>query len=393
MPPDGNQIDELLSALLDNELSGEELSYVKGILSSDAELQARLESMRALRGELRQLLRTPSVGSGFLDHRFAERVVAAAQKRAVQSGLAEDHHVRLAEHSAISHIARTKIFSRRVVYAVATAASIGAIWLSAIYFGSWSKSSGNSQIAQVPEQSVANTDVASLSETGRDGTGQVAFNPFPQGVESTPNNTTSIESQEGSLAANVLPGGISLLFVVDVSITRQAFEGGKLEELFSRTGIHVAGALQADRNLTEALQNALTIIPSDESAEALHQGFVFMVSAKAKSIDSVLSQIQLDRQSFPVWAYNMAYDTPSSRLLELLSKGQSSSPGQQLAVGIGLGGQGSASPMSFDVSLRRPKLVSAVNREALQLDSFVPPQSVFDESALSTVLFVLHVAD
>lgn len=85
--------EELLSAYLDNGLSGDELAFVEQLLQNDASAAAQLEKLRSLQGEVRAAMPTDArLGADFPD-----RVWAAVLAQADAENLPDTHPVRLAQ--------------------------------------------------------------------------------------------------------------------------------------------------------------------------------------------------------------------------------------------------------------------------------------------------------
>ena len=88
MSRNNNQFDcELISAYLDDALSGSERHQAEQMLASDDQAARYLEQLRATRECLR------SVASHGLTSSFAARVISQARDVAERQGLAADHHV------------------------------------------------------------------------------------------------------------------------------------------------------------------------------------------------------------------------------------------------------------------------------------------------------------
>lgn len=90
--------EQLLSAYLDDALSGDERVHVEQMLARDAAVRAELQQMQRLQAETRRALAIPPPGAGErkLDDQFADRVMQAAFAEARQADLPEGHPLRRA---------------------------------------------------------------------------------------------------------------------------------------------------------------------------------------------------------------------------------------------------------------------------------------------------------
>ncbi len=309
MPLEGEQLDELLSGFLDSRLSAEELKTVQDILRNDKSVHQRLDDLRMagrqLKGLQERLLADPSTPK--LPADFSARVIAQAQREALQAGLPEEHHVRLAEQEAIVSFSRGKQFAWRLPLTIASSAvSIAALVLLAIYLpGRFGADDPPAPAIGIPDPLATTT--SPVETAGPDETAA------PQ-VVVTPEAATAAEERYVSDPNFKILAAL----VVDIEITRDALENNVLGEVFAATNIAIESPILADPELKQALAETQMVVEPQEE-QAVSDSMIYFVRADSKSIDTALSAIYEDQVNFLDVRYNVVFDNPVTQLMNKIA--------------------------------------------------------------------------
>lgn len=311
-------IDELLSGFLDGELNADEVREFERAMSADATLPLKLEQLRQLSSDLRQVPRR-SLGPD-----FAARVVMAARREAgeLEAGEAE---------SAAPHVQTAKPATNdrgsSLWRTVGTLAALAATLLVAAFVANKFSSPGN-DVAQVPT-----VEPRALA-------GELAANPpvLPN-VASTDASAEKSESKNESFVRNdpnmrkraASQSGFGLLTIVEVEPTVAGWNNNAVVKVLRDAGIvwtnpvkvsdDVIGVLNETRSINQALPK------SDREQIAL-----VLVTASGRTVDKALRTILESTDIFPHVVLDMAFDLPGKDLCQKLVDAQELSGNDQQAM-------------------------------------------------------------
>ncbi len=295
MPENAENFEELLSAFLDGELSEDEFKQVQAELGRSEPLRRQLSELSDLSRELQGFYRNSSQArkAKAADNTLAARVIAEAQREAVQAGLPDDHHVRLAERAEIAIISEKKAvdwkkFARFGGWAAAVAA---AIFLAVFVPGFFREEVASDQ------QALAVTEDGVSDETS---TEQIVQSQRPQYV-------SEIDFQGG------------FVFVVDVELSAQARQNDALRKLLERAGLTNSEPIIGGFEIKKALSSSRSIIDPARDADA-SETRVYFVRGDFDAVAQVVDTIYADDQSFPRVAFDMAVDNPVAKLMETIAR-------------------------------------------------------------------------
>lgn len=378
-----NEFDrELLSARLDDALTGAELSRADQLLATNpgaAQYFARLRSTRE---------RLKSVPSSKLRSSLAARVLEQARAQALAEGLPSDHHVlRAAEHndslvaksvSAVladrpsdsidlsdlsdrtvadqvrvipsTHIAssaRTHWSSRRVAWA-ALAAAAAVIAGVAIVPRLTSVNQPQDTVAELAPQAAeaaphtANEpspiDSIAASDAGSVPYAATAENSLPTLDSQRPERRQGevAHVMRGSGAEDALKSDLAapsraldFMMIIDAVVSTEGWESGRFEQLLEELGIPIASPIVADQNLIQVLEETRVVVGSadaDRTAQQPRAALVY-VRAGGATLDRLFQAMHQDGPNFPQVVTDVSIDQ-GSRLHKLL-RGQSTGRQQQ----------------------------------------------------------------
>ena len=172
-------IDELLSAYLDDALSGDERLRVEQLLADDPKVSAEFDELKELRRSLRVLATAPA-SSYRLPDGFADRVVDFAVEQAKREGLDSDHPLLRIDSTRPSVLPiRGRSFGWRVAGVVAAVAASVALAMFSMSGNAPSNDPDANQVAGVevpPGESTVDPFVPPVIDPGI-GPGSIAPDP------------------------------------------------------------------------------------------------------------------------------------------------------------------------------------------------------------------------
>jgi negative regulator of sigma E activity len=278
-----NELEELLSGYLDNQLNEDELRVVQTALQ-DPVVQARYDDLSRMRADLKALAAVP-VRS--LPSDFAQRVLAAAKAQLP----VESPSVSLSQPSILSsgshtdHRGRTYKWVAAVVGIAATIAL--AFWIPQFLNRKTTPSieiaegiPPDSPIAEVPPQDNSTKPAPTMQYVGRD---------------------------------DLL---VQYILTVDVELSENSSIANSLMPLVQRHGIELIKGAKVEGEVKEALDKIRHTLPP---AEAPLPSRVYLFRAPLESLDTVLSTMMENSDTYPVVRFGMAFELPSDPLLDKLS--------------------------------------------------------------------------
>jgi hypothetical protein len=338
MPSPESDLEQLLSASLDGELTPEQQLELDQLFANDPELSRQRDELVALRGLVRQSLlsqRPQTLGRG-----FADRVIDAAIAKAEAEGVRSDHPlVRLAHgdgstdgRSAGNNAGR---FNWRYAGALATLAAS----LAFVAFlsnrprdlepsGSREVASGKGQLIQgiaseplddlngpapaAPKTKTSpkpSTEIAAASPT-----------PSPSPVPTNspvPNKPTPPAAADAMPAqvANIPPaGGVKLaaVMVVAFDLTEHGEDSMALDQALASEGISLGVRGELDDEMVDELVESKVIAAGDEPNVAEEPWNVYFVQAPATQISSFVDRLSRDEKSFDDFSWGIASDPDGS---------------------------------------------------------------------------------
>jgi anti-sigma factor RsiW len=326
-------IEELLSGFLDGELSEEERLQIEALLTAEPSVGARLESLRQLQADLRQ------VPQKRLSDDFSARVIEAARRQAIASQLPADHHVLVENRPSLpnSHGFFWTSPARFASTLAVMAASILLIAFLANQFlslgpgGEEVAISGAEAARKVESEQLLtgnpllDSQAAVHSQAASDS--DLAMNEQPTaGVPSVAELagdsrlSVPVRSSPGSKKA-MAQAGFQVLLVYDFKVTQAAWDANVLGTILENSGIHWTSPIFASEDVTRSLEETRSIVRSSSDREEVDEEDVAIVfvSASARALDQAIGEIWQRSKDFPFTALDMAFDRPDQDLLQKLS--------------------------------------------------------------------------
>jgi hypothetical protein len=280
----GNELEELLSGYLDNQLNEDELRVVQTALQ-DPVVQARYDDLCRMRDDLKALAAVP-VRS--LPSDFAQRVLAAAMAQLpVESASVSLSQPRVSSSgSHTDHRSQTYKWVAAVVGIAATVAL--AVW--------------------IPQ--FLNRKPTPSTEIAREGIppdSPIEIVP-PQDNSTKPAPTMQYVGRDDLLVQYIL--------TVDVELSENSSIANSLMPLVQQHGIELIKGAKVEGEVKEALDKIRHTLPP---AEAPLPSRVYLFRAPLESLDTVLSTMTENPDTYPVVRFGMAFELPSDPLLDKLS--------------------------------------------------------------------------
>lgn len=449
MPLEGDKLDEFLNGYLDGQLDGQELRLVQQTLAASPEARARLQELEVVSASLRDFFtqqdaaqqdrsasaevgnrrqgtvaspvanshsdgerqREPAPaassngrsgqGASSDDLRplkprttspdFAARVIAEAQRRAVQAGLPDNHHVRLAEQEAIVDLADghpQQAWGKILAVAAVAASLLLLLSAAALLTGD---GNGDASLA------VTSPDAAGGPIGGGDPTvtphnesvetGGPATNPFDSvaASEATDNRSEGPEPTGEALYVSELQAGqFEYVLVVNVLLSRTG--GAQLRGLLNDSGIPRDAPILVGPEVEETINEArMTVANRENTSDAM----IYLIRADVAQLGHLLEGIYADSDHFPEVAFDLAVDDPQGRLLEKIARstGQRFAVEKQFAAPIAIDAD-DLNGSSFPGWERPARLVSAEARTRGPAGLAAPMQ----EGNLNNVLLIVRSA-
>lgn len=338
MPSPESDLEQLLSASLDGELTPEQQRELDQVLANDAELARQRDELADLRGLVRQSLlsqRPQTLGRG-----FADRVIDAAIAKAEAEGVRSDHPlVRLAHRDGSTNGRSDGNTPGRFNWRHAGALATLAASLAFVAFlsnrprdrepsGSREVASGNGQVRQglLPQPPDANSPSADVPDTKTSPTPKTeiaAASPTPSPspvptnspVPNKPTPPTSAADAMPAQVANIPPaGGVKLaaVMVVAFDLTEHGEDSMALDHALAAEGISLGVPGKLDDEMVDELVESKVIAAGDEPDVAEEPWNVYFVQAPATQISSFVDRLSRDEKSFDDFSWGIASDPDGS---------------------------------------------------------------------------------
>lgn len=299
MPLEGEKLDELLSGFLDGQLGTEELKLIQEELGSRESVRKRLEDLRSLGADVKSAFSSSHASTPQLPTDFAARVIAEAQRKAVQTGLPDDHHVRLAAHAEIVQVSRGRQINWPKIGRIAgVVAATAAVLLLAIYLPTFFEGPSNNQLAVEPEVNSPGLD------NGDPQLVDVVEDPDP--VVLNPNYVSGMDFKN------------HMVFVVDIEMTKEALVRDELARILRDRGLLQSEPIVANEDLEKAIADTRMVVQPDD--EGVSDAVIYFMRADIKQIGAALDEIYFNRTDFPTVKFDAAFDNPTARLMEKVAR-------------------------------------------------------------------------
>lgn len=271
MSAESEQIDELLNAFLDGELSSEEAARVEKDLASDKELQDRFEKLQSTSNQLhgyfaaaKSNTREVDFVRGFLEAETASPVQVASKETATWQRVAVVWGLVAASIFAVSFLPQNATEQPRVPNALVQ------------------------QEPETPDASAAPPQVE-LNEAAP--TQYVSEMAFP---------------------------ALMYLLEVDIEVTEGAFEADVLKNIFGKHDIPIDTPLVVNDEIRGVIEKSRMRVKSPNSDEDGESALLYVVRAPINSLGSALDDVYRDEVSFPVVKFALGFDTPNVSLFKTL---------------------------------------------------------------------------
>lgn len=337
-------LDELLSAHLDDALSGDERARVEQMLSDDPAISQRFEQLQRNREAFRQaVFASPKLPDG-----FADTIVQAAIKQAQSDQMSADHPLQLAAHN--SRVRRQAAehsngsFSKPRLVAIVSGLAASALFVGFLV-QKYSGDQSDHQIAQSPVQRPIEESVAVVEPTEPvtkpdspeiaplvNPATRVAVAPSPPNdaeaiVTDVPNvepeatqpmlaeSDNSVKPPKAGDAAPpestpklVLAAPLNTLLVIAVTQT----ETGRNNDAFDQALAKVQIAVSEERLIDDKLARAVTKESDGKNLNGPTQRVV-LLEAPAKQLDLLVNRLVADRDGFTSVGFSLIsaeFDAP-----------------------------------------------------------------------------------
>ena len=362
-------IEELLSGFLDGELTAEELREFESALAADASLSRKLEQMRQIGNDLR------NVPKQKLAPDFASRVLAAARQQALTSDSQVPHYV--LREPTIQIDGRKAKWWRTISAVAALAASL----LFIVYISDWFSVSGESVVIVPPvDSNLMGADNQELHPAPDTPTLAGTEHQDETYVRNDPNVRKNIKDQLGFAVLTIMEIEPSMKGWNENEVGRVLQDAGILWSNPVNASDEVIGVLNETRSINQGLPK------SGEEQIAL-----VLVRANALKMDRALLRILNRVNDFPHVFMDMAFDLPGKELCQKLVDAQVSVANGQQAIAtpivVGSGVNGGLESLSQFSGARPTKYLAPTSRQSQQLGNAVSNE---EEDALSYVLLVIR---
>ena len=344
MPSPESDLEQLLSASLDGELTPEQHRELDQILANDPELARQRDELVALRGLVRQSLlsqRPQGLGRG-----FADRVIDAAIAKAEAEGVRSDHPlVRLAHRDAATDGRSDRNapdrnapdrFNWRHAGALATlAASIAFVAFLSNRLRDREPSAsrevalGKGQLIQgIASEPLDDPNgpapAAPKTKTSPKPTTEIAaaspipsLSPVPNKgpVPVKPTPPATVADAMPAQVANIPPaGGVKLaaVMVVAFDLTEHGEDSMALDQALASEGIRLGVPGELDDEMVDELVESKVIAAGDEPNATEEPWDVYFVQAPATQISSFVDRLSRDEKSFDDFSWGIASDPDGS---------------------------------------------------------------------------------
>ncbi|MEZ6135234.1 MAG: hypothetical protein R3C53_10020 [Pirellulaceae bacterium] len=343
MPREGNNLDErfheLLKAYIDGQLDATELAEAESALDKDPSLRHRLEQLRELSADVKRL--PAAAGTHTFAKDFSARIVAEAQRRAIESNLPNGHHVRRAMEDRSEQSPRRRQTGWRLPATVAGGlAALAALLLLTIYLPTLFNAP-DALIEPIAEQPDVQPELGPLEV-------EVAAVPT---ADATP-AVKYVSDADSKILYSL---------VMDMQVSRAALDNKYLESVFKDCGVRLEEPIVATKEINEVLTEARTIVRPED--EGLENAYIYFLHADTAAVGRLMQIFYDDLQNVPLLRFDFAFETPTNRLMQKIAEAS----GKRFAVNESV-----AAPLAIDSSLRpspfagisaQGKLVSSVERK------------------------------
>ncbi len=393
-----DQYDELLSSYFDGEATAEEKIAVEKLLESSPDAVARLQSLSEIRHSLKSIAKQ-SIGRD-----LSINVIAAARAGARQLNLPPDHHVLVAEGTRKAVLVPSTTLgnneSRRVAVVnwgparvIGVLGALAATIMLAIF-------SYRSILEPTADQFVANTD-GPVESLPVDHVPIVDLDALENKIASSTTQRETFPEKSAQTVGEILPvAPSSLLLVVDVSATSNAWNNNALGKILDEANIRTGSSVMADRSITDSLEKSFMIIKAPDNSTnhkaSSPRVAVLFVEAEGIALDRAISVIFSRAGDFPQASMNIAYQRTEVELFAKLRSGLSAQPLTQ--DGSKLATAGTALPIivrdvestnvdSIAQFSNSNRYVSSSNRAKSRS---MPPSSSQNQNLRSEAMFVVR---
>jgi negative regulator of sigma E activity len=401
--------EELLSGLIDGELSAAEREQLAGFMDSDPTLGALERQYRSLRSALE------SVPKSQLPSSFAEKVLAGASQRAQQMGADAPGWIPMPHAEPAQSYERphqtVPARSRRPLVLAASALLVAAASWAIIAFvlqpGSSQQGLLDPSIAKTPieapdqnptpgEELLKDTVPGDQESDEKGAIESIASNKIPEikpevavpapkaepspttpgpslvvadALPEVPNGISPEQLQQlQAMEAQLRSGqGLSFMLVVDVTLSPSAWNENRLAEILERHQIPMDDGVQLDDAALQKLLATKMIGWSADNRTDARQVAVVFARSRAISLDRAIQDMYQRVEDFPSFALDMAMDPQVDQALKWLKSlkqfDDTSPVARAMVTSKPSSGSRSLSPQ-FSVGTRAFKPVSIDRRRA-----------------------------
>ncbi len=347
MSPSNQDIDDLLSGMLDGVLTVEELTFLERELAKDPTLQARFDELTFLR---RSLLSGRNVAT--LGPNFAAAVTQAARVRARENGQVTPESKVLQEPESALKQGTLQVPQSRNHHGWLRWVYVGAVSIATcvvVLVFTFSRPDNGSMLSisklesNEPSSSEKNNkdlslaDAPLLHEIAKDIVEEMDNRPIAAEsiADAVPRNGNRDEIAEHRIAdsktvspkleADLIPKEKAIdstfgyfLYVLDVTVTQSAVESRALERILEKHQIIYTDDLAISDEQLAMLENS-KLAGGNSVATSEKMGVVFLRST-ARRLGSAINEIILQFQDFPEFAQNISTDRSATELVKQLSQ-------------------------------------------------------------------------
>ncbi|MEO1527055.1 MAG: zf-HC2 domain-containing protein [Planctomycetota bacterium] len=331
-------LDELLSAHLDGALSGDERARVEQMLESDSEVREKFEELKT-QSELTS--QASFIGSG-LRVDFADHVVVAAIRTAVEEGCSAEHPLRLAASGQTEHSGSAGLRVAGLIAALAAS-----VLFVVVLVQGQGRDNGESMIAgtdplkiekpgekdglaEPPQDTlVASEPESSSTPTAKEPSSELSAEPMIESVasDSTPKpvDTPIVpvpgeqskpgeqRSTDGMVSSKPVRS-LRLLLMIDVRQTEEGRKAGAVDLAMQSVEI-VSGE---ERTIDEPLLVAITKDRTAKEKQDLDAAAerVLLLRAPSKKLDRLVNALVADRDGISSVQHKLIDNAPLLRSVE-----------------------------------------------------------------------------
>ena len=288
-----NQFDqELLSAYLDDALSGKELADVEIWLAKDDAANRYLTQLRDQRTALKSLAAINHRGlkAGFANEVLALALAAGRDQRSMDEGSMDKVQLPSAANSTVE----TSTNPRWMVWASLAATAAAVTWLLIV---------PSFRTTEVPQTLVGNVPLGPPDRTlvepelpqpelpSSEPTAQPETMSIPR-LADTGKHTPDQLHQPSELIQ------LQLVFIGDVLVEKEAWESAKFDQLLEKYGIRYSKELVANQRLIEGLVESRVIAGGDPDPNAEKDAALVYIDCPASAMNKLVVEIENDHENF-----------------------------------------------------------------------------------------------